>query len=212
MEIGIQTQKQQKASENMLVNDIKKYNIILASQSPRRVEIMRELGLKFTQVKLSNINESYPCGLDKREIPIYIARKKSDSYGQKLNSNDILITVDTIVWCNGEMFGKPKDKTDAFRMLKAISNNTHEVLTGVCLRSITKTRNFVVTSTVHFKAFTNDEINFYINNYKPYDKAGAYGIQEWIGFAGLTQIEGSYFNVMGLPSQNLYAELEMFIN
>jgi septum formation protein len=196
----------------MLLDDIKKYNIILASQSQRRVDLMRELGLNFIQVKLPDADESYPDSLKKTEIPVYVAQKKSDSYNQKLNENDILITVDTIVWCNGEMFGKPKNKSDAFRMLKAISNNTHEVLSGVCLRSTTKTRKFVVTSTVHFKDFTDDEIEFYINNYQPYDKAGAYGIQEWIGFAGLIKIEGSYFNVMGLPSQNLYTELEMFIN
>ncbi|MDR1552442.1 MAG: Maf family nucleotide pyrophosphatase [Prevotellaceae bacterium] len=195
-----------------MLEDIKKYNIILASQSPRRVELMRELGLNFTQTKLSDIDESYPCDLNKNEIPAWIARKKSDSYTEKLNDNDILITVDTIVWCNGEMFGKPKDETDARRMLKAISNNTHEVLSGVCLRSATKMRNFVATSTVRFKAFSDEEIDFYIENYKPYDKAGAYGIQEWIGFTGLTQIEGSYFNVMGLPTQNLYSELEIFIN
>ncbi|MDR1984855.1 MAG: Maf family nucleotide pyrophosphatase [Prevotellaceae bacterium] len=196
----------------MLIDDIKKYNIILASQSPRRVELMHGLGLNFTQVKLSDVDESYPDDLHKNEIPVHVAQKKSDSYTKKFNDNDILITVDTIVWCNGEMFGKPKDKNDAFRMLKAISNNTHEVLTGVCLRSATKTREFVVTSTVHFKSLTTDEIDFYIDNYQPYDKAGAYGIQEWIGFIGLTKIEGSYFNVMGLPTQNLYQELENFIS
>ncbi|MDR2127233.1 MAG: Maf family nucleotide pyrophosphatase [Prevotellaceae bacterium] len=195
-----------------MLDDIKKYNIILASQSPRRIELMRQLGLKFTQVKLSDTDESYPPDLDKNEIPAYVARKKSDAYTQNLNANDILITVDTIVWCNGEMFGKPKDRNDAFRMLKAISDSSHEVLTGVCLRSTAKTRNFVVTSTVHFKAFSDDEIEFYINTCKPYDKAGAYGIQEWIGYAGLTKIEGSYFNVMGLPTQNLYTELEIFID
>ncbi|MDR2065569.1 MAG: Maf family nucleotide pyrophosphatase [Prevotellaceae bacterium] len=195
-----------------MLDDIKKYNIILASQSPRRAELMRKLGLNFIQVKLPDTDESYPDNLDKNKIPAYIAQKKSAAYPQKLNDNDILITVDTIVWCNGEMFGKPKDRNDAFRMLKAISNNTHEVLTGVCLRSVKQIRNFAVTSTVHFKAFSDEEIKFYINNYQPYDKAGAYGIQEWTGYAGLIKIEGSYFNVMGLPTQNLYAELEMFIN
>jgi septum formation protein len=195
----------------MLADDIKKYNIILASQSPRRVELLHELGLNFTQAELSNIDESYPVNLDKNEIPLYVAQKKSDAYIQKLNDNDILITVDTIVWCNGEMFGKPKDKNDAFRMLKAISDNTHEVISGVCLRSATKIRKFAVASIVHFRAFTDDEINFYIDSYQPYDKAGAYGIQEWIGFTGLSKIEGSYFNVMGLPTQSLYAELEKFI-
>jgi septum formation protein len=173
---------------------------------------MRELGFNFVQSELSNIDESYPDSLNKNEIPLYVAQKKSDAYIHKLNDNDILITVDTIVWCNGKMFGKPKDRHDAFRMLKAISNNTHEVLSGVCLRSTVKSRKFVVASTVHFKELTDDEINFYIDSYKPFDKAGAYGIQEWIGFIGLSKIEGSYFNVMGLPTQNLYAELEMFIS
>jgi septum formation protein len=172
---------------------------------------MQGLGLNFTQIKISDIDESYPNNLNKNEIPVYVAQKKSNSYTQKLNNNDILITVDTIVWCNGEMFGKPKDKPDAVRMLKAISDNINEVLTGVCLRSATKTRHFVVSSIVHFKELKDDEINFYIENYQPYDKAGAYGIQEWIGFIGLEKIEGSYFNVMGLPAQRLYAELERFI-
>ncbi|MDR0421066.1 MAG: Maf family nucleotide pyrophosphatase [Prevotellaceae bacterium] len=196
----------------MLINTLKKYNIILASQSPRRAELMRGLGLNFIQTKLSNTDESYPKGLNKNEIPIYVAQKKSDAYSQKLNDNDILITVDTIVLCNGEVFGKPKDRNDAFNMLKILSNNTHEVISGVYMRSTAKTRSFSVISTVRFKNFTDDEINFYIDTYQPYDKAGSYGIQEWIGFVGLLKIEGSYFNVMGLPTQNLYAELKMFIN
>lgn len=195
----------------MLINNIKKHNIILASQSPRRVELLHGLGINFTHVKLSEIDESYPNDLYKNKIPVYIAKKKSESYQQQLGNNDILITVDTVVWCRGEIFGKPTDKNDAVRMLKSISNNIHEVLTGVCLRSVNKQHDFVVSSMVSFKALTDDEINFYINNYQPYDKAGAYGIQEWIGFVGLERIEGSYFNVMGLPVQRLYTELEKFI-
>jgi len=195
----------------MLIDKLKNYNIILASQSPRRVELLTGLELKFTQVQLSDVDESYPSILFKNKIPVYIAQKKSNAYTQKLNDNDILITVDTIVWCNGEMFGKPKDKNDARRMLKAISNNVHEVLTGVYLRSTNKIQDFYVSSTVQFSELADDEIDYYIENYKPYDKAGAYGIQEWIGFIGLERIEGSYFNVMGLPVQRLYAELKKFI-
>ena len=195
----------------MLIDDIKKYNIILASQSPRRVELLHGLGLDFTHVKLPEIDESYPDDLHKNKIPVYIAKKKSASYAQTLANNDILITVDTIVWCHGEVFGKPKDRNAAVRMLKSISDNVHEVLTGVCLRSASKQYDFVVSSMVYFKVLTDAEIDFYIDNYRPYDKAGAYGIQEWIGFIGLERIDGSYFNVMGLPVQSLYIELEKFI-
>jgi septum formation protein len=167
--------------------------------------------MKFTQAQLSDVDESYPSLLFKNKIPVYIAQKKSNAYTQQLNDNDILITVDTIVWCNGEMFGKPKNRTDAHRMLQAISNNVHEVLTGVYLRSTKKTQEFYVSTMVQFRALADDEIDYYIDNYKPYDKAGAYGIQEWIGFVGLERIDGSYFNVMGLPVQKLYMELERFI-
>lgn len=196
----------------MLIDDIKKYNIILASQSPRRVELLHGLGLNFTHVKLAEIDESYPNNLYKNKIPVYIAKNKSAAYTTELNNNDILITVDTIVWCRGEIFGKPKDRNDAVRMLNTISDNVHEVLTGVCLRSTSKQHDFFVSSMVYFKDLTDEEINFYIDNYQPYDKAGAYGIQEWIGFIGLERIEGSYFNVMGLPVQRLYIELEKFIS
>jgi septum formation protein len=195
----------------MLVDKLKNYNIILASQSPRRIELLNGLGLKFTQAQLSDVDESYPSILFKNKIPVYIAQKKSNAYTQKLNDNDILITVDTIVWCNNQMFGKPKDRDDARRMLQAISNNVHEVLTGVYLRSSKKIQDFYVSTMVQFRELTDDEIDYYLDNYKPYDIAGAYGIMEWIGFVGLERIEGSYFNVMGLPAQRLYMELERFI-
>ena len=195
----------------MFIDEIKKYNIILASQSPRRVALLQGLGLDFVHIKLTEIDETYPTDLYKNKIPVYIAKKKSDSYTQSLDNDDILITVDTIVWCRGELFGKPKSRNDAVRMLKSISNNVHEVLTGVCLRSANKQHEFFVSSIVYFKELTDAEIDFYIDNYHPYDKAGAYGIQEWIGFIGLERIEGSYFNVMGLPVQRLYIELGKFV-
>jgi septum formation protein len=191
------------------MEEFKKFNIILASKSPRRQQLLKDLGLDFI-VEVTDADETYPPGLSMEEIPVFLAELKASAFVGKLGEDDLLITADTIVWLNGEVLGKPADKTDAFNMLRKLSNNEHQVVTGVCLKSKSKQYSFYAVSNVAFKELTDDEINYYIDRYKPYDKAGAYGIQEWIGYIGITHIEGSFFNVMGLPIQKLYTELLKF--
>jgi septum formation protein len=190
---------------------LKDYRIILASQSPRRKILLEGLDLNFEILVRENIDESFPPGMDKLEIPIYLARIKSDSYVDILNENTILITADTIVWLKGEVLGKPIDFEDAISIVSKISGNMHEVVTGVCLRSANKIKVFHAVSKVWFRSLTMEEIQYYVTNYSPMDKAGAYGIQEWIGYAGIEKIEGSFYNVMGLPVQMLYLELQEFV-
>ena len=186
---------------------LSKYHIILASQSPRRQELLSGLNIPF-DVQNINVEENYPAQLVGVDIPMYLAEKKAKAFAKKMAENTLLITADTIVWHEGAVFNKPKDKADAARMLKALSGKTHEVITGVCISTLTKQKTFHVISEVRFARLTKDEIDYYLDNYKPYDKAGAYGVQEWIGFIGVEHIEGSYFNVMGLPIQRLYTELK----
>ena len=186
---------------------LSKYHIILASQSPRRQELLSGLNIPF-EVQNINVEENYPAQMVGVDIPMYLAEKKANAYAKKMAENTLLITADTIVWHEGTVFNKPKDKADAARMLKALSGKTHEVITGVCISTLTKRKTFHVISEVRFARLTADEISYYLDNYKPYDKAGAYGVQEWIGFIGVEHIEGSYFNVMGLPIQRLYTELK----
>ena len=186
---------------------LSKYHIILASQSPRRQELLSGLNIPF-EVQNINVEENYPAQMVGVDIPMYLAEKKAKAYAKKMAENTLLITADTIVWHEGTVFNKPKDKADAARMLKALSGKTHEVITGVCISTLTKRKTFHVISEVRFARLTADEISYYLDNYKPYDKAGAYGVQEWIGFIGVEHIEGSYFNVMGLPIQRLYTELK----
>lgn len=193
-----------------MLNNIKKYNIILASKSPRRHHLLKELGLEFSIHSNSNTNETYPDDLTKEEIVIYLAKQKANHFVRKLSKNDILITADTIVILKNKVLNKPKDKSDAFAMLKSMSGNKHVVYTGVCIKSLGKTATFYAKTDVYFKELTNEEIDYYIEKFKPYDKAGAYGIQEWIGYIGIERIDGSYFNVMGLPVQKLYDELSNF--
>jgi septum formation protein len=188
---------------------IKKYHIILASKSPRRQQLLKELGIEFS-IKTIDVEEDYPVGLSMEEIPVYLAELKAKSFEGILLKNDLVITADTIVWLNGKALGKPENKKQAVEMLKLLSNREHQVVTGVCLKSSQKQKSFFSVSNVTFKALTLKEINYYIDHYKPYDKAGAYGIQEWIGYIGITHIEGSFFNVMGLPIQTLYHELQNF--
>jgi septum formation protein len=187
-----------------------KHHIILSSNSPRRRELLSGLDLDFDIYVLKGIDESYPDGLQIDEIPIYISKEKSAAYKNIIRENDILITADTVVVVDEEILGKPKDAVDAHRMLCEISGRTHQVITGVCLTSVDKQVCFSVKTDVTFKELTEEEINYYIEKYKPYDKAGAYGIQEWIGYIGVTGINGSYFNVMGLPVQRIYKELNAF--
>jgi septum formation protein len=184
--------------------------IILASRSPRRRQLLKELGIKF-EVALRHYDESYPDGLSGEEIALHIAISKARSFSVDIAEDEIVITADTIVWCNGEVLGKPVDESDAKRILRMISGNTHEVITGVCIFSSSSEKAFTVSTLVTFCELSDEEIQYYIDYYNPYDKAGAYGIQEWIGIIGCTRIEGSYFNVVGLPVQRLYSELQEFV-
>lgn len=193
----------------MLSHTFDKYRIILGSQSPRRQKLFRDLGLKF-DVKVSDYDETYPGKLRGREIAEYVSEKKAESLGSELADNEIVITADTIVWCNDRILGKPVSRDDAAEMISQLSGNTHEVITGVTLLSLRKKVTFTESTKVFFDKLSDQEIGFYIDNYKPYDKAGAYGIQEWIGLAACSRIEGSYFNVVGLPVQRLYRELIKF--
>jgi septum formation protein len=193
----------------MIADKINQYRIILASRSPRRQQLLQELGIVF-EIVIKDYDESYPDGMTGDEIARYIALKKADSFRYQLNDNEIVITADTIVWCNSQVLGKPLNDIDAIRILKEISGNTHEVITGVTILSLRREITFSVSTKVTFETLTEDEIEFYIEKFKPYDKAGAYGIQEWIGIIACSHIEGSYFNVVGLPVQRLYKELQSF--
>lgn len=179
--------------------------IILSSNSPRRKELLAGLDIPFEVKVLSGIDESYPEGLGVEEIPQYIAMEKAAAYD--IAEDEIVITADTVVVLGDAILGKPVDENDAKNMLRALSGNTHRVVTGVCITSADKQRKFSVVSEVTFKVLSDVEIDYYVNRYRPFDKAGAYGIQEWIGYVGVTSLKGSYFNVMGLPVQRIYEEL-----
>ena len=194
----------------MTIGKLNDYKIILASRSPRRQQLLTELGLKF-KVVVKDYDETFPSGLTGEEIARYIAYRKAASFENEIPENAIVIAADTIVWCNDKVLGKPVNKVDAFAILKEISGNTHEVITGVSIRSKSKEITFSESTKVTFEPFSEEETEYYIENYKPYDKAGAYGIQEWIGIIACSHIEGSYFNVVGLPVQRLYKELIEFI-
>ncbi len=190
-----------------MLSHLQNYNIILGSQSPRRQELLSGLNIPF-EVKVIDVEETYPRELVGVDIPMYLAEKKANAYTEIMDDNTLLITADTIVWLEGKVYNKPKDKAEATAMLKALSGKTHQVITGVCIYTKTKRKVFHVMSEVRFSRLSPQEINYYLDNYEPYDKAGAYGIQEWIGYIGVEFIEGSYFNVMGLPIQRLYNELK----
>jgi len=183
-------------------------NIILASNSPRRRELLSGLGLDFEVRVLPGIDESHPAELQGGYIPLYISKKKADAYLASLQPDELLITADTIVWLDGEVLEKPKDEADACRMLHELSGKTHQVFTGVCLTTTEKQVSFSCRSDVTFCQLTDEEINHYVQCYRPLDKAGAYGVQEWIGYVGVERIEGSFFNVVGLPVQRLYQALK----
>ena len=186
------------------------YNIILASNSPRRKELLAGLDIPFEVKTLPDIDESYPENLSGSEIPVYIAKAKADAYKQFLYSKSLLITADTIVYLDNKVYGKPLNAADSFSMLKALSGKTHEVITGVCLTTQENQVVFSAVSKVKFAALDDDEIRYYIEKYKPYDKAGSYGVQEWIGYIGVESLEGSFYNVMGLPVRMLYQHLKKF--
>ena len=185
-----------------MLSHLKKYEILLASNSPRRRELLAELDIDYRVTALPEVNESYPDTLSGEEIPLYISQEKAAAYRRFMKDNTLLITADTIVWLDGKVYGKPRDIADAKAMLQALSGKTHTVITGVTLTSLQKQ--------ISFAALGDDEIDYYVETYRPLDKAGAYGVQEWIGYIGVTGLKGSYYNVMGLPIQRLYTELKKF--
>ena len=184
--------------------------LILASGSPRRRELLGELGLEFTLGQIKDYDETYPASLKYDEIPAYIAEQKSLHYKGELEPNDVLITSDTIVAIDGDILGKPKDKSEAIKMLRELSGRTHHVVTGLCIRSTQKTVTISDTCEVTFDILSDEDIQYYIDNFKPFDKAGAYGIQEWIGLSNIKSITGSVYTVIGLPVQKLYKALLTF--
>ncbi|CEA14634.1 MAG TPA: septum formation protein Maf [Fermentimonas caenicola] len=186
------------------------YRIILASNSPRRKELLSGIGVKYEFRMLPDIDESYPETVSADEVAGYLAEKKASAYLPELNDDELLITADTVVLLDSIVIGKPSDEADAIRMLQLLSGKTHKVITGVCLTSKKKQVVFSDTAYVTFGELSREEISYYVSNYKPYDKAGAYGVQEWIGYVAVEKIEGSYFNVMGLPIFKVYKELKQF--
>lgn len=187
-----------------------RYHIILASNSPRRKELLGGLDIPFKVRVQDGIDESFPQDLPTKDIAGYIAKKKADAYQQTMAADELIITADTIVILGQKVMGKPKDAAEAVEMLRELSGNTHQVITGVCLTTKEKQVRFSVETDVTFKTLTDEEIHYYVERYRPFDKAGAYGIQEWIGHVGVTGMNGSYFNVMGLPVQRIYEALKMF--
>ena len=193
----------------MYPEKLNQFRFILASKSPRRQFLLKELGIPFELVT-KEVDESFPEHLQKDEIPLFLSRKKADAFERDLDEKTIVITADTIVWINNHVLNKPENAEEASVMLRELSGNRHEVFTGVCLKSSNKEIAFSVRTVVYFRELTEGEIEYYISAYKPFDKAGAYGAQEFIGYIGVEKIEGSYFNVMGLPVKELYEELVKF--
>lgn len=193
-----------------MLNNIKKYHVILASNSPRRKELLSGLDLDFEVRVQPGIDESYPSELNVADIPQYIATRKAEANRTGLHENELLLTADTVVVVDDQVLGKPADGDDARRMLRMISGRTHQVITGVCIVTTQRQRAFSVVTDVSFRELTDEEIDYYVKTYNPLDKAGAYGIQEWIGYVGVTSLRGSYFNVMGLPVQRIFSELQSF--
>lgn len=182
-----------------------KYKVILSSNSPRRKELFAGLGIDFEVRVISGIDESYPSDIPLKDVPQYIAKEKAAAYD--IATDELVVTADTVVIVDNEILGKPVDEDEARKMLRKLSGRSHEVITGVCLTTCELQRSFAVTSEVTFKKLSDEEIEYYVKNYHPLDKAGAYGIQEWIGYIGVTSLYGSYFNVMGMPVQRIYEEL-----
>jgi septum formation protein len=189
------------------LNRLNACDIILASKSPRRQQLLEGIGLKFRTVNHHDMEEIYPSVLKREAIPLYLAQAKAMSYSSLIASNTILITADTIVWLDNEVIGKPSGEDEAVTMLMKLSGNMHEVFTGVCIKTATQEKLFHASTKVYFRKISEEEISYYVHTFQPLDKAGAYGVQEWIGYIGVERIEGSYYNVMGLPVQRLYSEL-----
>ncbi|EJX00575.1 septum formation protein Maf [gut metagenome] len=192
-----------------MLDNLKKYQIILASNSPRRKELMSGLGVDYVVKTLPDVDESYPDTLQGGDIPEFIACKKAGAYRSILQPGELLITADTIVWLDGKVLGKPRGREGAVEMLRALSGKKHQVFTGVCLTTTEWQKSFTAASDVLFDELTDEEIAYYVDHYQPMDKAGAYGVQEWIGYIGVHSISGSFYNIMGLPIQKLYKVLKM---
>lgn len=186
------------------------FKLILGSASPRRQELLKGLGFEFMNKPINANEDSWPVDLEKQEICIYLAEKKADAYPDDLKEDELLITADTIVWCDGKVFNKPANFAEGKKMLEALSGKMHQVYTAVCLKSANKQTTFFDESKVYFKKLKTSEIEYYLTNFSPYDKAGGYGVQDWIGFIGIDKIEGSFYNVMGLPVKDLFEELIKF--
>ncbi len=193
-----------------MLDNLKKYRIILASNSPRRKELLAGLGVNYEVRTLPDVDESYPETLQGADIPLFISKIKADAYKTLLQPDELMITADTIVWMDGMVLGKPRNRFGAIEMLRQLSGHTHQVFTGVTINTATRQHSFSVGTEVRFANLTDEEIVYYVDTYQPMDKAGAYGVQEWIGYIGVENISGSYFNVMGLPVQRLYRELLNF--
>ena len=193
----------------MVIDNLNKYQLILASKSPRRQHLLKELGLDF-KVQVSNVEEYYPPEFGMTAIPEYLADLKATKVREESPENSLVIAADTIVWKDEEVIGKPKDKKEAVALLKHLSGSQHQVITGVNIQSATKKYSFHAVTEVWFDDLTEEEIEYYVDRFKPYDKAGGYGIQEWIGFVGIQKIEGSFYNVMGLPVHKVYQFLKRF--
>jgi septum formation protein len=196
----------------MISEILKNCRIILASQSPRRQYLLKELGIDFEIIENPETDEKYPPELSREQIPVYLAEMKANLAMPVIPDKTLLITADTIVWLKGKVINKPAGYTEALQMLEELSGEVHEVLTGVCLSTSQKRHSFYTSTLVYFARLSKEEISYYVEQYRPYDKAGAYGIQEWIGYIGIERIEGSYFNVMGLPVQELYREMIKFLS
>lgn len=191
-----------------MLGNLDKYRIILASNSPRRKELMSGLGVDYVVRTLPDVDESYPADLAGAEIPEYISREKADAYRSIMQPGELLITADTIVWLDGKVLGKPEGREGAVEMLRSLSGKSHQVFTGVCLTTTEWQKSFTAASDVEFDVLSEEEIRYYVDKYQPMDKAGAYGVQEWIGYIGVKSISGSFYNIMGLPIQKLYKELK----
>lgn len=193
-----------------MLDNLKKYNILLASKSPRRRELLQQLRVPFHVITIGGIDESYPDSVPLIEVPQYIANLKADIYHKKIIDNELIITADTLVICDDRILGKPADRKDAFGMLRLLSGKWHKVATGVSITTADQRTSFTTVTEVKFAELSDEDINYYIDNCMPLDKAGAYGIQEWIGCVAVEAIKGSYYNVMGLPLHRIYEELKMF--
>ena len=191
-----------------MLNNLEKYDVVLGSNSPRRRELLNDMGVTFRVETVKGIDETYPASLPIEEIPVYLARVKAE--GHPLKDNELLITADTVVVLDETVLGKPEGEADAHRMLRALSGRAHRVISGVCVTTVDRSESFADTSIVHFADLTDDEIDYYIKHYRPLDKAGAYGIQEWIGNIGISGINGDFYIVMGLPTRKLYQLLKTF--